>query len=252
MKNIVSVIVTVALIFSCCFIGNVFAADTANVWDGTTLTAPKDSDGDGVKEIGIAEEFAWLGVNGGNDSYILTNDIFLNDLVVDVSGDDVVLKKFDGTVITDTSTLNIWSGAATFGGTLDGNGYTVNGMFNNTDSELGTKRAMFGELKSTKHSVIKNIEVLNTYFAGATYQAVFFGNDIGSWTTATIDNCHVENVYLSSSLKEDNYTHPTVGGLVGYIQAGHLNVNNVVIKNAEVTNTGIGFMSKDKILELLK
>ena len=238
MKKILSVIVTVALIFSCCFIGNVFAVDTINVWDGVTLTAPKDSNGDGVKEIGTAAEFAWLGANGGNDSYILTNDIYLNDLVVDVSGENVVLKKFDGTVITDTSTLNIWSGTATFGGTLDGNGYTVNGMFNDTDSDLGTKCAMFGELKSTKHSIIKNIKVLNTYFAGATYQAVFFGNDIGSWTTATINNCYVENVYLSSSLKEDNYTHPTVGGLVGYIQAGHLNVDNVGVSNIKLSSVG--------------
>ena len=42
-----------------------------------------------------------VGTNGGNGDYILTSNIYLNDLVVDILGDDVVLKKFDGTVITE-------------------------------------------------------------------------------------------------------------------------------------------------------
>lgn len=239
MKKLLAILTSIALIVSCCFVGSVVSAETIDVWDGTTYTAPRDANGDGVKEIGTAAEFAWLGLNGGTDNYILTADIYLNDLVVDVSGEDVVLKKLDGTVISDTSALNIWQGSATFGGTLDGNGYTVNGMYNATEGELGSKHAMFALAAELKTTTVKNLGVLNTYFAGATYQGALFACAF-NWATPKIDNCYIENVYLKSSSLEDQYTHPTSGGLVGYIQGSGFNVNNVGVSNIKIDSANYG------------
>ena len=59
---------------------------TVEIWDGTTQTAPTDSDDDGVYEIDTAAKLAYVidnhGTIGGTAacSFILTNDIYLNDI----------------------------------------------------------------------------------------------------------------------------------------------------------------------------
>lgn len=66
---------------------NVFSKDAvtptvSEIWDGKTLTAPIDLDSDGVYEINNGAELAYVikTAAGGGLSYVLTNDIYLNDV----------------------------------------------------------------------------------------------------------------------------------------------------------------------------
>lgn len=103
---------------------------TYDIWDGTK-TAPKDSDGDGVYEITKGSELAYIIVNHGvmkegdvtkeDCNFILTNDIYLNDINK--------VNWSTGEFATDY-TPNSWFGSKNyFAGTIDGNGYTVHGLF---------------------------------------------------------------------------------------------------------------------------
>ena len=145
-KKALALVLSVAVLISCLIISGI-SASAVTIWDGTTVTQPTDDNGDGVFEINTPAEFAWLGLNGGSGNYILTADIYLNDMELSFDGDTPVLKKANGDLITDLSTLNVWKGQADFSGTIDGAGHTVSGMFNNTELAPGgaSKRGMFGK-----------------------------------------------------------------------------------------------------------
>ncbi len=233
MKKVLAIIISVSLLLSCCAISGIAADVATDVWDGTTQIAPKDSNSDGVKEIGTAAEFAWLGANGGSGSYILTNDIYLNDMAVVISEDTASLTTLGGTPITDTADLNDWDVKATFSGVLDGNGYTVNGLFSDTMIAVGSgsRHAMF---ESTVGGTIKNLRLSNTWFEGATYQGTFGAYNNGKGV-ATINNCYVENVYLKSNPEEiKNSCYPSSGAVVGYVNGSDLTVSNLAVNNVVI------------------
>ena len=243
MKKFLAVILAVSLLLACLFVTPVTAADS-NVWDGESKSEPKDTNSDGIKEIGTAAEFAWLGANGGNGKYILTNDIYLNDLVVSWSGNEAVLTKRDGTPITDLSSLNDWTAAASFSGVLDGNGHTVNGLFNDTVIAVGSnsRHAMF--LTGTG-ATVKNLRVSNTYFEGATYQGTLFAYN-NSKGVCTISNCYIDNVYLKSNPDEiSNSCYPSSGAVIGYINGADLVASYVAVNNVKLIADRTGVFSGD-------
>ena len=233
-KKALALTVCLAVLLSCLIISGI-SASAATVWDGTTKTQPTDSNGDGVFEIGTAAEFAWLGSNGGDGKYILTADIYLNDMELSFDGNTPVLKKANGDVITDLSTLNKWEGTTSFSGTLDGNGHTVSGMFNNTKLAVGggSVRGMFGR---GANATIKNFRVVNTYFEGATYESVLFAYNT-SGGAVTVDTCLVEKAYLSPNPDEiKNSNYPTTGFIAGYIQNSKLVVNDCLIVDSKINS----------------
>ncbi len=242
MKKLISVFLCLALLFSVTTVafaeGESEAA--ATYWDGTTFTQPVDSDEDGVYEIGTAAELAWVAQNGSSSKYILTADIYVNDLLV--SGD--TLTKLDGSEV-DTDALAVWPiGNKTFSGTLDGNGYTVSGLYNATTPEAASTNDGRGLFSRGKNATVKNLRLSNVYFANGTYMGGVFGyaND---GTMLTVDNCYVENVTVTTALASAGQCYPAVGGLVGYTQTSGLTVNNTAVVNASITGSRDGSILGD-------
>lgn len=81
-NKIISLILALSLMLSMLTVNMFVTADTEpDIWDGWTTTAPVDSDGDGIYEIGTAEELAFAVKNGGQSkNYVLTADIYLNNV----------------------------------------------------------------------------------------------------------------------------------------------------------------------------
>lgn len=91
------------------------------IWNSST-TAPADADGDGVYEINTAEELAYIIKNGGgaDNSYILTKNIFLNN---------IALINWETGETAAGYKPNNWFYNKAFQGNIDGNGYTVYGLY---------------------------------------------------------------------------------------------------------------------------
>ena len=228
MKRFLAIVLSAALLLTCLAVVPV-AAVSVEVWDGESVSEPKDTNSDGVKEIGTAAEFAWLGANGGNGSYILTADIYLNDMKVVLSGDTAAITTLNGAAVTDTSSLNKWSYLKSFTGTLDGNGHTVNGLFDDTVKAVGSgsRHAMF---TSGNGATVKNLRVSNVWFEGATYQGTLFAYN--STGTCTVDNCYFDGINLVANPDYvQNSTYPTSGAVVGYVNKANLILSDIAVSD---------------------
>ena len=232
MKKLIAITLSAALLLACVLVAPTFASDL-EIWDGESVSEPKDTNSDGVKEIGTAAEFAWLGANGGNGSYILTADIYLNDMKVVLSGDTAALTTLSGTAVTDTSSLNKWSYLKAFTGTLDGNGHTVNGLFDDTVKAVGSRRAMF---TSGNGATVKNLRVSNVWFEGATYQGTLFAYNSTGGTTCTVDNCYFDGINLVANHDYvQNATYPTSGAVVGYLNnKANLTLSDIAVSDVRI------------------
>ncbi len=183
---------------------------TYEIWDGTTKTAPADSDGDGVYEITNGAELAYIIVNHGTMvtgtdtetgeditaeacSFILKNDIYLNDI-----------SKINWTTgeFATNYTPNSWYGNGNyFAGTIDGDGHVVHGLFYVT-SAINTKawavngvglvpRVLWGSSVT-----IKNLGVDHAYLHSDAGTSAFVGcggtKNATSTTYAeiTVDQCY--------------------------------------------------------------
>ena len=139
MKKISSFILAIAMLASMAFAMNIAPvtvnAAEANAWDGTTITQPtsmKTIEGVYYYEISTAEELAYIAKTGGDwlrYNYILANDIALNS--VELTYDE------NGNLTTDASTLNQWTPIHNFTGIFNGNGFSISGVYINTDTNAG-------------------------------------------------------------------------------------------------------------------
>ena len=229
MKKLLAIIISLSVILSCCLIGGISASAAVEFWDGTTKQ-PVDSDSDGVFEINTASELAWVAQNDTSNKYILTADIYVNNLKVNVTSSGATLTKLDGSAV-DTSALKTWIATGPFCGTLDGNGYTVNGLYNATEDAAASydgNRALFAH---AYNATVKNLRVVNTYFHGGTYGGTIFSYSNGG-SMNTVDNCYIENVSITTHLGSSGQSYPAVGGVMGYTQNSGLTVNNTAVVNA--------------------
>jgi len=242
-RTLLALVLSFALIFSAFGGISVAAEDEApeiTYWDGTTITAPVDSNGDGVYEINNAAELAYIVTHEVNKKYILTADIYVNDLLV--NGD--TLTKLDGSEV-DTAALAVWpAGGVPFCGTLDGNGYTISGLFNDSTPAAASSSDGRGLFNRGYNATVKNLCLSNAYFANGTYMGGVFGY-ANSGTMITVDNCYVENVTVKTSLASNGQCYPAVGGLVGYTQNSGLTVNNTAVVNAAITGSRDGSILGD-------
>ena len=168
----------------------------SNIWGGQSdLSAPIDSDADGVYEITKGSELAYIIKNGGaGNSYILTEDIYLNDV-------DKVNWQ-DGTK-ADGYTINSWYGnyeSTAFSGKVDGNGHTVFGLYFNIGTSYGAYYTytvgLFPAVEGTAE--IKNLAVDKAFINYESFAAAFVGLGAAG-STLTIDGCFVgKDVYITA------------------------------------------------------
>ena len=198
-NKIISLILALTMLLSMVTIGGFTASadESASypIWDGS-ITAPVDSDSDGVYEINNGAELAYVIKNGGQSkSYILTADIYLNDV-----------SKVDwltGTV-ADGYTVKSWYGdwnTTAFTGTIDGAGHTVHGLYYEKEEAKAYTEYCGGTALIPKitNATIKNLGVDDSYLhQEASVSAFVAAAPAGS--VLNMDSCYVgENVYLKGN-----------------------------------------------------
>ena len=229
------------------------------VWDGTT-SAPSDTDGDGVYEIGTAEELAFIVENGGGNNYKLTNDIYLNaiDYIDWQTGE-----------VTRGYAAKSWYYNTTFSGSIDGDGHTVYGLYYNVPeaTKWGYQGVGLIPRVNNGYSVtITNLAVDNAYVCAANGVSAFVGivgptshQEDAEYANATIENCYAgKNVtlkghhagvfrgatYRANTTIKNCYTLATAvtlsaeGGAAGIF--GNEWTSNVTVRNAFNANGGVG------------
>ena len=183
-KLLAMVIVLAMVVTTTCVSGAVLvqADTTLDVWDGST-TAPTKGQGTDVNpyRIGTPEELAYVIANGGDGkNYKLTADIYLNDTTK--------IDWQDGTV-EDGYTVNQWytsSNSTEFYGVLDGDGYTVYGMYV-TDETTDARVGLIPRASNT--TTIKNLGVDCAFVEATNGSASAF---VGKGESATtFDTCYV-------------------------------------------------------------
>ncbi|MBQ1186521.1 MAG: metallophosphoesterase [Clostridia bacterium] len=168
---------------------------TFDTWDGETKTEPKDTNADGVYEITNGAELAYIITTHGGEGnkYVLTNDIYLNDITkINWATGDVAIGY----------TANHWYGNSNyFEGDIDGNGYTVHGMFI-TNPALNAKKwdvSGYGLVPRVLHGDvvnIKNLGVDHTYIHSDAGASAFVGcggtknSKPEVFAEITIENCY--------------------------------------------------------------
>lgn len=165
------------------------------IWDGTT-SEPTETDENGNVLIHNGQELAYIISNGGvaGTTYKLTNNIYLNRL-------DIINWKTGETPAGYTPTP--WYTSKTFNGNLDGDGYTVYGLYYNAGvdtSEMsngfGTAAGLIPNIPNGSNTVIEKVGV-DYMFINAPHTASPLVASVGSsvssdpGTTLTIDQCYV-------------------------------------------------------------
>ena len=189
------------------------------IWGGQSdLSAPKDTDNDGVYEITNGAALAYAIKNGGgaDAKYILTKDIYLNNINA--------INWKTGEVIAEGYVPNVWfNQSVSFQGSIDGDGHTVYGLYRKDNPSSMISYPAYGTglvpvLPNDGAVAIKNLAVdyafINVECAASAFVATSNGGDM------SFDTCYVgENVQLNGG---------DAGAFIGYSggSGGTLNINN--------------------------
>ena len=185
---------------------------------------------DGYYEIDNAGKLYWFAkyVNSGEqiagaDTSTNIDDVYSNSANAVLTANIVVnqnVLKADGSLNGDGSNFRVWTpigyynsatDEARYAGTFDGNGYTVSGLYVNSEDQnyvgmfgdVGTGRAM----GSKQYGTVKNVGVIGSYFKGYEY----VGGIAGSYAGTDLTNCF----NASTIVAVDYYA----GGIVGQYSA---------------------------------
>ncbi len=183
------------------------------------------------------------GVEVSPAHYRIENDIYLNDI-----------SDYDkwGTDSFDMSALNNWREnagvATTFFGQLDGNGYTIYGLYVNADKQAAFLSGM-GKDASVKNLHFRNTYIINNFDLGTPIGAWISDDNNANWQVcangatavvaayctgdnnnytvdATVNNCSIMDAYV-----EGKYL---VSGLFGYIDGSVPTAKNCIIADTEL------------------
>ena len=204
-----------------------------NVWDGTTVTEPAYDTTTNTYAISKGSELAWFAsqVNGtasrSGEINTFQGKTFVLTSNIDLAG-------HEWTPISMSTNL---SGAETFRGTFDGQGYTISGLTVNRSDVAG----LFGYVYAAtiKNVTIEGANLKSNHFAGGVVAWVL--NNKGNIQVPFImENCHVKNSTITSTPELVNGEWDNgdkVGGLIGYaVFEGNA---DAVIKDCSVEDTTI-------------
>ena len=167
-------------------------------------------DANGCFLISNAEElygFAAV-VNGTNG---MSKDVeACGKLTGDITVNQNVLATIDTTLVS-TSLFTGWTPLKNFGGSFDGNGHSISGLYQYAYwSPYGSAVGFVGSLAANSKVVIKNLEVKDSYFfaddASADFTPGTLVSDVPRGASLSIENCHANARIIG-------YTY--AGGLVG-------------------------------------
>uniref|UniRef100_UPI00405608A6 DUF6562 domain-containing protein n=1 Tax=Alistipes sp. TaxID=1872444 RepID=UPI00405608A6 len=164
----------------------------------------------GVYHITSSKGLAWLAdeVNNGTNNF---------------SGKTVVLDgdiDLDGFTRANAEWTPIGGKGHYFAGIFDGAGYTVKNFNVNQEGHAG----LFGNVRGTiKNLTVENVTIVANHYAGA----------IVGQGYAKIENCHVNNIDITLTTKNDDWGDKA-GGIIGQNCEGYLYVKNSSAKNVTI------------------
>ena len=208
-------------------------------WDGSAKEPTVLVNVDGVYYYMIynASELAFLSNLSGewvDYNYMLANDIILNEVAL----------TYDamGNITVDTSSLNKWKAISGLNGILDGNGFTIYGLYMDSAENV----AFICNLGTD----VKNISIKNAYVRstagsaagiciglnshtiyGCTFEGAVVGVDYVGGIVSSVTGSVEKSVNNGDVFGKGNY----VGGIAGYIT--HWDITECV-NNGNVFSTG--------------
>lgn len=197
-----------------------------------TVTPEKPLLGDGSDgnpyQIKTKENLYWFAEQVNNRNLRYANAILVDNIIVNegVLNPDGSLKSTN-----PAEELIPWTPIESFGGTFDGQGHTISGLyFNDTNTNFV---GVFSELW-LDWDVVKNIGVIDSYFYGKSHIGGVCGYNMGG----TIENC-----YSKSTVSGDW----SIGGVCGYNLGGTIeNCYNTGTVNGDMEIGGVcGYISRD-------
>ena len=188
-----------------------------DLWNGTSMSAPVDSDNDGVYEIGTGAQLAYLAaaVNGTLPSTASTRAE-----VVNWAKEEYVLTQslnLGGNEWTPIGGPNSY-----FAGTFDGQ---ENSIVNFQITKQDGYAALFGNSRGTiKNLTVENVTIVAHHYAGAI---------VGQGYTR-IEGCHVDNVDITLTTKNGDLGDKA-GGIIGQnCEGAGMHVKNSTAKNVTI------------------
>lgn len=186
-----------------------------------------------IKEISNIEDLKALArsVNNGEKTslgltYVLTNDIVINENNFSSSGDFATLETF----------IPIGNEKYPFKAKFDGQGYKISGLYLNQDdlvSETGNiPCGLFGAIEDAE---ITNITFNNCYATGDNELGILAGIVTGSQIGSKISNITAINCYIKG--------YQEIGGLIGKLKSQETTIkNSSIIKDCYFSGeiSGIG------------
>ena len=190
----------------------VFQKAGSNTWSGAEAT-PTALDDDGNVIISTPEELAYVIKNGGGSSYVLTNDIYINNLK------KVDWKTGEPAIGYSPKSWYTTENSKPFTGSIDGKGHTVYGLYYKSESvssSYGSSSVALIPKVENAEVTIKNLGVDSSYIKYTNNAAGIIGTG-SSTKVRTIDNCYVgENTTIIGEV---------AGGIFGGGDAS-LNISN--------------------------
>ena len=233
MKKILTVILALTMIASLLAVAPLSAS--ADVWDGTVATAFAGGDGSAAtpyqianaKQLAYFSSFVNSNVTARTKSYILTADITLNEGDAATWGETAPANAF--------TPVGKWDGA--FGGTFDGNGKTISGLYVKSTSD---SQGMFGCIQGG--AVIKNFALVNSYVESTNSGDGCTGGVVGQTNRNSGADITIEKIYCDAIVVAAG---KEVGGIIGNISGsnasytpGDINITNVVFAGSVTTSAG--------------
>ena len=173
-------------------------------------------DGDGCYVITDASELYGLAaIVNGTDGFAKDNSPCAN-LGNDIVVNEKVLKQ-DGSVNEkDSASFIKWTPINDFGGTFDGKGHSISGLYYNVKSDMDLERTgvgLFGTIRggtSKNPVVVKNVGIEASYFGGVFNVGALIGF-VQSETNLNYSHVRILNSYSTSAIR----AYQGGGGLVG-------------------------------------
>lgn len=226
MKRILTIILVAVMLFGAAGLLSVNATEAdGGVWDGETV-AISFAGGDGSEndpyQISDGSHLAYLAeqANGGNSFsgkyFELTNDIVLNEGDAMTWGDEAPENTL--------APIGVWNYG--FAGHFDGCGYTISGLYQNGETNMG----LFGNLGGG--AVIKNLALVNTYVKSSVGES---GALVGQTDRSSEDEILIENVYVEAYVYGGGNC---VGGIIGNLSNTQSEFTHGTVTLSRVTFVG--------------
>ena len=167
--------------------------------------------GDGYYEIDNAGKLYWFAYKVDNeyDTYGAINVILTKDITIN-----------EGTVTAESTGMRAWIPVGDwdhqYGGTFDGNGKTISGLYYNDDSTSSEYVALIACMAES--GIVKNVTVTNSAFVGYRYTAAIVGYSYGT-VTGCVNNAHISGSTYSAGIASVNRGTVELCGNTGTIHA---------------------------------